>query len=215
MALFNDIFCQICDRCYTKERWNKHLYSSRHLHRETNGYWPMFFPQRKLTRDEGIKLEKAFWEVILTSNDNDLALFDFLKLYFRMCTNITDYVPIRYWEYYNDGNEEEQWGYGYKDDMIAQFKQDIYNKNYTLQDQGKDDPIDTLENRIKFWVNIITNDQGPVPDNLYDYDYNNEGLDYSVRGAEIFPEIGELKKIVRYTQKMNKYIQTYQCMYAL
>ena len=105
--------------------------SSRHLHREVNGYWPSFFPQRKLARDEGIKLEKAFWEVILTSNDNDLALFEFLKLYFRMCTNITDHVPIRYWDYYDDGNEEEQWRYGYKDDMIAQFKQDIYNKNFS------------------------------------------------------------------------------------
>ena len=104
----------------------KHLYSSRHLHREVNGYWPAFFTQRKLTRDEGKKLEKAFWEVILTSNDNDLALFEFLKLYFRMCTNITNHVPIRYWDYYDDGNLEEQWGYGYKDDLIAQFKQDIY-----------------------------------------------------------------------------------------
>ena len=88
MAIFNDVFCQICDRFYTEDRWNKHLYSSRHLHREVNGYWPAFFPQRKLTRDEGVKLEKAFWEVILTSNENDLALYDFLKLYFRMCTNI-------------------------------------------------------------------------------------------------------------------------------
>ena len=105
MALFNDTFCQICDRFYTKERWNKHPYSSRHFHREINGYWPMFFPQRKLTRDEGVKLEKTFWQVILTSsdNDNDLVLFDFLNLYFRMCTNITDYVPIRYWDYFNDG----------------------------------------------------------------------------------------------------------------
>ena len=137
MAIFNDIFCQICDRFYTKEQWNKHLYSSRHLHREVNGYWPSFFPQRKLFKDEGVKLEKAFWEVILSSNDNDLALFDFLKLYFRMCTNITDHVPIRYWDYYDDGNEEEQWGYGYRDDMIAQFKQDLYNKHFTLQDQGK------------------------------------------------------------------------------
>ena len=46
-----------------------------------------------------------------------------------MCTNITDHVPIRYWDYYDDdGNEEEQWAYGYKDDMIAQFKEDLYNK---------------------------------------------------------------------------------------
>ena len=43
MALFNDIFCQICDRFYIKERWNKHLYFSRHLHREVNRYWPAFF----------------------------------------------------------------------------------------------------------------------------------------------------------------------------
>ena len=194
MALFKDIFCQICDRFYTKERWNKHLFSSRHLHREVNGYWPMFFPQRKLTRDEGIKLERAFWEMIYMSKDNDLAVFDFLKLYFRMCTNITDHVPIRYWD--DDPDEEEQWGYGYKDDMIAQFEQDLYNKNFTLQDQGKDDSIDTLDNGIEFWINIISNDQGPVPDNLYDYDYNNEGLDYSVSGWEIFPEIGEFKKLL-------------------
>ena len=128
------------------------------------------FPQRKLTRDEGIKLEKAFWEVIYNSNDNDLALFDFLQIYFRMCTNITDHVPIRYWDYYDDGNEEEQWGYGYRDDMIAQFEQDLYNKNFTFQNQGKDDEIDTLENRIKFWINIISHDQGPIPESFYDYD---------------------------------------------
>ena len=194
MALFNDIFCQICDRFHTKERWNKHIYSSRHLHREINGYWAMFFPQRKLTRDEGMRLERAFWEMIYMSNDNDLALFDFLKLYFRMCTNKSNHVPIRPW--FDDPDEEEQWGYGYRDDVIAQFEQDLYNKNYTLQDQGKDDPIDTLENRIKFWMNIISNDHGPVPDNLYDYDYNNEGLDYSVSGWEIFPNIGELKKLL-------------------
>ena len=194
MAIFNDIFCQICDRFYTKEQWNKHLYSSRHLHIEVNGYWPAFFLQRKLTRVESLKLEKAFWEVIFTSNDNDLALFDFLKLYFKMCTNITNHVPIRLW--FDDPDEEEQWGYGYRDDMIAQFKQDLYNKNFNLQDQDKDDPIDSLDNRTKFWIKIISNDQGLVPDNLYDYDYNNEGLDGTVRGAEIFPEIGEFKTLL-------------------
>ena len=86
----------------------------------------MFFPQRKLTRDEGIKLERAFWEMIYMSNDNDLALFDFLKLYLRMCTNITDHIPIRPW--FDDPDEEEQRGYGYRDDMIALFEQDLYNK---------------------------------------------------------------------------------------
>ena len=60
MAFFNDIYRQICDRFITKELWNKHLYSSRHLHREVNRYWPAFFPKRKLTRDEGMKLRKLF-----------------------------------------------------------------------------------------------------------------------------------------------------------
>ena len=54
--------------------------------------------------------------------------------------------------------------------MIAQYKQELYNKNFTHQDQGKDEPIDTLENRIKFWPNIINSDKGPIPDKLYDYD---------------------------------------------
>ena len=198
MVIFDDTYCQICDRFYTKEQWNNHLYSSRPLHREVNGYWLAFFPHRKLTRDEGNKLEKAFWEVILTSNDNDLALFEFLKLYFRMCTNMTDHVPVRYWDYYDDRNEEEQWGYGYRDDMIAQFKQDLYNKNFTLQDQSRDDPIVTLGNRIKIWLKIINNDEGPVPDNNYDYDYNDERLDHSVRGWDRneFPEIRELKNLL-------------------
>ena len=69
MALFNDIYCEICDRFITKEQWNKHFYSSRHLHRERIGYWPAFFPQRKLTRDENMKLEKAFWEMIFVTED--------------------------------------------------------------------------------------------------------------------------------------------------
>ena len=53
-----------------------------------------------------------------------------------------------------------------------------------------------LSNRIKFWSNIISNNQGSVLDNLYDYEYSDDGLDHSVRGAEIFPEIGKLKKFL-------------------
>ena len=94
-----------------------------------------------------MKPRKAFWEMNYNSVEV-LVLYDFLKLYFGMCTNINNYVPVRRW--FDDPDEEEQWGYGYRGDIIAQFKQDLYNKNCTLQEQGKDDPIDTLENRIKF-----------------------------------------------------------------
>ena len=37
MALFNDTYCQHFERFITKEQWDKHPYSSRHLHKEVNG----------------------------------------------------------------------------------------------------------------------------------------------------------------------------------
>ena len=94
-------------------------------------------------------------------------------------SNINNNVPVRPW--LDDPNKKEQWGCGYRYDIIAQFKQDLNTKNFSLQDQGKDDEIDTLENRIIFWVYNISNAQRPVPENRYDYDYNDEGLDDSVR----------------------------------
>ena len=110
MTLFDDIYCQICDRFNTKEQWNKHLYSSRHLHRVVNGHWPSFLPQRKLTSDEGMKPEKAFWEMIMVTDDC-IGVYDFLKVYFRMCTIINNYVPIRPW--FGVESEDEQSGLGY------------------------------------------------------------------------------------------------------
>ena len=38
-------------------------------------------------------------------------------------------------------------------------------KIFSLQDQGKGDQIDTLQNRIKFWLKIFVTG-GPVPDSL-------------------------------------------------
>ena len=39
-----------------------------------------------------------------------------------MCSNINDYVPIRLWP--DELDDEEQWGCGYRDDMIAHIIQD-------------------------------------------------------------------------------------------
>ena len=80
--------------------------------------------------------------------------------------------------------------------MIAQFKQDLYNKNFTFQDQSKEDEIDTLEDRIKFWLKINNNAHGPVPDNLCGYDFNEEGLGNSVSGSKIIPETAEFIKLL-------------------
>ena len=60
MAFSNDNSCQICKRSITKEQWNRDLHSSRHTHREENGYWPAHFPQTKLNGCEGSRLEEAF-----------------------------------------------------------------------------------------------------------------------------------------------------------
>ena len=39
--------------------------------------------------------------------------------------------------------------------MIAQFKQDLYNKNFSLQGHGKGDENDTLRKIFKFRLNNI------------------------------------------------------------
>ena len=54
-----------------------------------------------------MKLEKAFWEMIIVTNEY-VEVYDFLKTFFRMCTNKSNYVPVRPW--FDDPDEEEQWG---------------------------------------------------------------------------------------------------------
>ena len=111
-----------------------------------------------------------------------LPVYGSLKTYIMMITNMKDYVTLDLDDYDADLR------YNYRDTMIAQFKQDFYKKNLSLQDQGKCDQINTLQNRIKLWLNLI--DKGfPIPDTSYDNAYNDDGLDDPVCGAEIFPEI--------------------------
>ena len=143
MALFNDINCQRCDRFTTKEQWNKHLNSGKHLHREMKGYWPAYFPQRKLIRDGSIILEKTFWEMIFES-ERVLHMYKFLKAYIMMVTIKKDYVTL------DPHDNDVGFRYSYRNTTIAKFEQDLYNKIFSLQDQGKGDQIDTLENRSKF-----------------------------------------------------------------
>ena len=87
-----------------------------------NGYWPAFSPQKKLTREEGMKPEKVFWELIFVT-DECIEVYDFAKTYFRMCTNINNHVPVRPW--FDDPDEEKHWVCGYRNDMIAQFEHDL------------------------------------------------------------------------------------------
>ena len=185
MAFFNDTYCQICERFITKEQGIKHLFSSRPLHREVNGYWPAYFLQRKMFRDEGSILENAFWEISFGKIDV-LPVHGFLKTHIMMVTNMKDYVTL------DPDKNDADFGYGYRDTIIAQVKQDLSNKKFSLQDQSKVDQNDTLQDRIKLSLKFFDM-RGPIPDNLHDYYYNDNGLDHFVRGAEMFPDIREVK----------------------
>ena len=97
---------------------------------------------------------------------------------------------------FDDESEEKQWRYGYGGVKISQFQQDFFNKTFRIQDQGDVDEIDTIQNGVKIWPNIFIMGEWPIPDNIFDYEYSKEGLDHSVRGAKIFPEIGKIKKVL-------------------
>ena len=87
MSISNDTFCQLCERLITKEDWNKQLYSSRHLYKEAHGYWPAYFPERKLIGKESFILEKAFWKMIFATKDIE-GMDLFLVTYFMMTTDL-------------------------------------------------------------------------------------------------------------------------------
>ena len=191
LAPFNAIYCQICDIFITEEQWNKHLFSNRHLEREVNGYWPTFFSQRKLTRNEIRVFERAFWEMIFGSED-DLPVYGFLKTYIMMVTNMKDYITL------DLDDDDADFRHDYRDTIIARFKQDSYHKSFSLQDQNKSDQTDTFWNNIRFLEQHIIDMGCPIPDIFYDHDYDDDGLDGPVRGPETFLEIR--KEIVGFTQ---------------
>ena len=61
-----------------------------------------------------------------------------------MVTKMKDYVTL------DPDDVDADFRYGYRDTVIAQFKHDLYNKKFSLQDESKGDQIDTLQNRINF-----------------------------------------------------------------
>ena len=85
MSFLNDTYCQICERLITWEQWDKDLYSRRHLHKKTHGYTPAYFTNRKLTGDEGSKIEKASWRMDIKEVD------EFLITIFMMVTDLKYY----------------------------------------------------------------------------------------------------------------------------
>ena len=157
MSILDDTYCQLCERFITKEDWNKHLYSSRHLHREMNGYWPAYFPQRKLTGDEGMTLEKAFWKMIYANRGSE-EMREFLITYLMMVTNLKNYVL-----------DCEEFRKEFKENLTDQFMDDLINKSFSSKNKENED--DTFQIRINAWYKIVWN-HGPIPNNIYDYSFD-------------------------------------------
>ena len=162
MSFLNDTYCQICERFVTKEQLTNHLYYSRHLHREVNGYQSDYFRQRKLTKHENIILEKAFWKMFFATRDiKEVEEFWFTS--FIMATKTKDY--------FLEKNEEEN-----RKDLRAcmegQFELNLYNKSFSNQlesdDDDDDDDNDTLQGKIDWWMAVVFRGV-PIPDNIYDY----------------------------------------------
>ena len=139
--------------------------------------------------DEGSRVEEGFWEKIFGSEDV-LPVFGFLKTYFEMITNLNVYVR-------NDDDDKDDFEYHSRDNMIAQFKQDLYNKiSVFKKDQGKGDKNDTLQKRINYCPNVIEWD-GPIPNKILHYDYNDPGMNTYIRWEEKCPNIREYKRNLR------------------
>ena len=77
-------------------------------------------------------------------SEDILPVYGFLKTCIMMITSIKDYVTL------DPDDDDADFRYNYRDVMIAQFKQDFYNKIYSLQSQDKADQIDTLQNKTNF-----------------------------------------------------------------
>ena len=136
MAFLDETYCQLYERFITIEQWNQHLYSSGHLHREVNCYWPAYFTQRKLTADEGSILEKSFWKMFFATR-HITEVEEFWLRKFRMTTNLRNYIR----EY------KEELRKVFRDTIEVHFEHDLYKKS--ISNQVESDETDTLQQRIE------------------------------------------------------------------
>ena len=157
MAFFNDTYCHLCEIFITEEQWKKHLFSNRHLHREVSGNSPVYFPQRKLTKDENIIAEKASWKKSYATRKLK-EVQEFWLTYFMMTTNMKDY--------FLEDNEEIR--KVFRDTMEGQFEHDWYNNSFSKQLESGE--TDTLQQRIVWWM-VVVDGRCPILNNVYDYSF--------------------------------------------
>ena len=156
MSILDDTYLQLCERLITKEVWNKHLDSSRHLYKEAHGYWAACFHNRKLTGNDSIILEKIFWKKIFTARCIK-ELDEFLITYFMMTTNLINYIPVCQ-EFRNERRALVE----------SHFQHDLYNM---VCGEERFSYSVTLEGRSKSRISIIEKLGGPIPNSVFDYTF--------------------------------------------
>ena len=82
---------------------------------------------------------------MIFGNKDILAVYGFLQSYFRMVTNLNNYVT------FDDDDDVGDFRYNYRENMIAQFKQDLCNESFRHQDEREDG----LQKQLKFGFNML------------------------------------------------------------
>ena len=120
-----------------------------------------------------------------------LQVYGFLKTYNMLVTNMKVYVTL-------DPDDDADFRYTYGDTMIAQFKQDLYNKNFSLKIKVK---VTTLIlSRIELYFGLILLIWGVQYLIIFMIMIITTKDWIVLFGAEIFPETRELKKTIGCSQ---------------
>ena len=153
------------------------------MHKKAYGYTPAYFPQKKLTGDESINLEKAYWKMFFATRDIK-EVDEFWYTYFMMTTNMKDC-------FLKENKDDVR--KVFRDTMEGQFEHDLYNSSFSNQFESGDEN-DTLQQRIE-WCMTVVDRGGPIPDNAYEY---NLGDLFSLYRKAIDPEKQYLIKELRH-----------------
>ena len=97
---------------------------------------PAFFPQRKLTRDENLKLKKAFWKMFFATRVIT-EVEEYWLTYFMMTINLKDYFL----------EHIEEIRKFFRDTLTGQFEHDLLNKSFSSQLES--DETNVRKRRIK------------------------------------------------------------------
>ena len=141
------------------------------------------FSTKKLTRDEGSILEKAFWKKIFATTDIE-EVDEFLITNFMLVTNLNFYFT-----------DSEEFRKEVRVMIEVQFEHDLYKKSFSFQLKS-DDEVDTLQQGIE-WFMVVVDRMGVEPNDVYDYTFDEL---YMLYRKTIDPEMENLVEALKNRQ---------------